>query len=71
MRTYGAAPKAECFVSFLIAANVFVITATKRLMSQKLRTITQTMKKKHETKYSASIIEYISGDHCCGAWEVT
>ena len=41
MRTYGAAPKAECFVSFLIAANVFVITATKRLMSQKLRTMTQ------------------------------
>ena len=64
MRTYGAAPKAECFVSFLIAANVFVITATKRLMSQKLRTMTQMMKKKHDTKYSESIMLYMSGVHC-------
>ena len=47
-----------------MAENVLVITATKRLMSQKLSTTMQTMKKKHETKNSESIIEYIIGDHC-------
>ena len=66
MRTYGAAPKAECFVSFLIAANVFVITATKRLMSQKFRITRQMMKKKAETKNSESIMSYMMGDHCNG-----
>jgi hypothetical protein len=61
--TYGAAPKALFLVSDLIAEKVFVMTATKRLISQKLRTIIQTMKKQQETKNSASIIEYMSGDH--------
>lgn len=62
--THAAAPKALFFVSDLIAANEFVITATKRLISQKLSTIMAIMKKRHETKYSASIIEYIRGAHC-------
>jgi hypothetical protein len=61
--TYGAAPKALFCVSDLIAAKVFVMTATNRLISQKLRTIMATMKKKHEMKNSASIMEYIRGDH--------
>jgi hypothetical protein len=39
------------------------MTATNRLMSQKLRTMTQMMKNKAETKNSASMIEYIKGDH--------
>lgn len=64
--TYGPAPNALFLVSFLIAENVFVITATKRLMSQKFRTITQIMKKRHETKYSESIMEYMSGVHWQG-----
>jgi hypothetical protein len=64
--TYGAAPKALLFVSDRIAEKVFVMTATKRLISQKLRTTMQTMKKQHETKNSASIIAYIMGDHWMG-----
>ena len=40
------------------------MTATNRLMSQKFRTMIHTMKKKQETKYSESIIWYMSGDHC-------
>ena len=51
------------FVSDLIAANVFVITATKRFRSQKFSTTIANMKKRHETKYSASIMEYIKGAH--------
>lgn len=39
------------------------MTATKRLMSQKLRTMIATIKKKQEAKNSASIIEYIRPDH--------
>jgi hypothetical protein len=64
--THGAAPKALFLVSDLIAAKLLVITATKRLISQKFRTIMAIIKKKHETKNSASIIEYINGVH----WEV-
>ena len=64
--TYGAAPKALFLVSDLIAENVLVMTATKRLINQKLSTTMQTMKKQHETKNSASIMEYISGDHLGG-----
>lgn len=62
--TYGAAPNALFFVSDLIAENVFVITATNRLMSQKFKTIIQMIKKKHEMKNSESIMSYIIGDHC-------
>ena len=62
-KTHGAAPKALFFVSFLMAENVFVMTATNRLMSQKLRTRMQMMKKKQDTKNSASIIAYMTGDH--------
>lgn len=58
-RTYGAAPKALFCVSFLIAEKVLVITATKRLMSQRFRTTTQIMEKKQEKKDSESIVEYI------------
>ena len=61
--THDAAPKALFLVSVLMAANVFVITATKRLISQKLSTRMQIMKKKQDTKYSASIIAYMIGDH--------
>ena len=64
--THGAAPKALFLVSDLIAAKLLVITATKRLISQKFKTIMAIMKKKHDTKNSASIIEYINGVH----WEV-
>lgn len=39
------------------------MTATNKLISQKFKTTIQAMKKKQETKNSASIIEYISGDH--------
>jgi hypothetical protein len=61
--TYGAAPNALFFVSFLMAENVLVMTATNRLMSQKLRMMMPKMKKKHETKNSASIMLYITGAH--------
>lgn len=64
MTTYGAAPKALFFVSARIAAKLFVITATNKLINQKLRTIIPIMKKKHEMKNSESIIEYINGVHC-------
>lgn len=63
MKTYGAAPNALFFVSDLMAAKVLVMTATNKLMSQKLRTMTAMIKKKHEIKNSASIIEYINGVH--------
>ena len=66
-RTYGAAPKALLCVSSLIAEKVLVMTATNKFKSQKFRTTMVTMKKKQETKYSASIMEYISGDHCVRA----
>jgi hypothetical protein len=46
-----------------MAENVFVITATNRLISQTFNTRMQTMKKKQETKNSASMIEYMIGDH--------
>ena len=62
-KAYGAAPNALFFVSDLIAAKVLVMTATNRLISQKLRTIMATIKKKHEIKNSASIIWYMSPDH--------
>lgn len=61
--THGAAPNALFCVSFRIAENVFVMTATKRLISQKFRTIRHTIKKKQDTKNSASIMLYIMGDH--------
>jgi len=43
IRAYGAAPNALFRVSFLIAEKVLVITATKRLISQKFRRMTQIM----------------------------
>lgn len=46
-----------------MAENVFVITATNKLMSQKLSTTRQTMKKKQDMKNSESITEYINVDH--------
>jgi hypothetical protein len=48
-----------------MAENVFVVTATSRLISQMFDTIMliQTVKKKQETKNSASMIEYMIGDH--------
>ena len=61
--THGAELNALLCVSSLIAEKVLVITATKRLMSQKFSTTMQIIKKKQETKNSASIIEYIRGDH--------
>ena len=36
-----------------------MITATKRLMSQRFRTMTQKIEKKQEMKDSESIVEYI------------
>jgi len=50
-------------VSVLIAENVFVITATNKLISQKLSTIRQVMKKKQDMKNSESITLYINVDH--------
>jgi hypothetical protein len=61
--THGAAPKALFCVSSRIAENVFVITATNKLMSQMFNTRMQIMKKKQDTKNSASMIEYIIEDH--------
>lgn len=61
--THGAALNALDRVSVLIAENVFVITATNKLISQKLSTTIQTMKKKEDTKNSESITEYINCDH--------
>lgn len=46
-----------------MAENVFVITATNKLISQKLSTTRQTMKKKQDMKNSESITEYINVDH--------
>jgi len=60
---YGSAENALDCVCVLIAENVFVITATNKLMSQKLSTTTQMMKKKLEKKNSESITEYINDDH--------
>src|SRR6266704_2554900 len=62
--THGAAPKALLLVSERIAAKLFVITATKRLISQKLRTIIPMIKNRQDTKKSESITEYINVDHC-------
>lgn len=59
MRAYGAAPNALFDVSFLMAEKVLVITATKRLISQRFRTTTQMMEKKQEKKDSESIVMYI------------
>jgi hypothetical protein len=61
--THGAAPNALLLVSLRMAENVFVMTATNRLMSQKFNTMMHTMKKKHEIKNSESIMSYIKGDH--------
>jgi hypothetical protein len=63
-KAYGAAPNALFWVSFLMAEKVLVITATKRLISQRFRTMTQIMEKKQETKDSESIIEYIGAVNC-------
>lgn len=59
VKTYGAAPNALFCVSFLMAEKVLVITATKRLISQRFRTMTQIMEKKQEKKDSESIVKYI------------
>jgi hypothetical protein len=42
-----------------MAEKVFVITATKRLISQRFRTTTQIMEKKQEKKDSESMVKYI------------
>ena len=61
--TNGAALNALERVSVLIAENVFVITATNKLISQKLSTMRQVMKKKQDMKNSESITLYINVDH--------
>jgi hypothetical protein len=61
--THGAAQNALECVSVLIAENVFVITATNKLISQKLSTIRQVMKKKQDMKNSESITLYINVAH--------
>ena len=61
--THGAVLNALERVSVLIAKNVFVITATNKLISQKLSTTIQVMKKKQDMKNSASITPYINDDH--------
>ena len=61
--THGAVLNALERVSVLIAENVFVITATNRLISQKLSTMRQVIKKKQDMKNSASITLYINVDH--------
>lgn len=63
-RAHGAAPNALFCVSFLMAEKVLVITATKRLMSQRFRTMTQKMEKKLEKKDSESIVRYIGAVNC-------
>jgi hypothetical protein len=63
MKAHGAALNALFCETCLMAENVFVITATNRLMSQKLSTTIQTMKKKQQMKNSESITEYINDDH--------
>jgi tellurite resistance protein len=60
---HGAALNALDRVTVLIAANVFVITATNKLISQKLSTTRQMMKKKQDMKYSESITLNINVDH--------
>jgi hypothetical protein len=47
-----------------MAEKVLVITATKRLISQRFRTTTQMMEKKQEKKDSESIVEYIGAVNC-------
>jgi hypothetical protein len=63
-RAHGAAPNALFCVSFLMAEKVLVITATKRLMSQRFKTMTQKMEKKLEKKDSESIVVYIGAVNC-------
>jgi len=63
IKTYGAAPNALLFVSDRMAANVLVITATKRLMSQKLSIMMAAMKKRQDTKNSESIMLYMTLVH--------
>ncbi len=61
--THVAALNALDRVSVLMARNEFVITATNKLISQKLSTTRQVMKKKQHIKNSASIMLYINDDH--------
>jgi hypothetical protein len=61
--THGAALNALDRVSDLIAENVSAITATNKLISQKLSTMRQVMKKKQDMKNSESITLYINVDH--------
>ena len=61
--TDGAALNALDRVSVLIAAKECVITATNKLISQKLSTMRQVMKKKQDMKNSESITLYINPDH--------
>ena len=63
MKTHGAALNALLCETSLMAKNVFVITATNRLMSQKLSTTMQVIKKKQQRKYSESITVYINCAH--------
>jgi hypothetical protein len=62
--THGTALNALDRVFVLMAKKAFVMTATKRLISQKLSTTRQMMKKKQETKNSDWITAYINVDHC-------
>ncbi len=61
--THGAVLNALDCVSVLMTKNVFVITATNKLISQKLSTIRQVIKKTQEMKNSASITLYINDAH--------
>ena len=64
MKSYDLAPNALFRVSERMAAKLFVMTATNKLMIQKLRTTMQMMKNREETKKSESMTLYITGDHC-------
>ena len=59
--THSSAPNALCFVCARISLNVLTTTAVSRLINQKFRTMTATMKYRQEAKNSASIDEYMSG----------
>ena len=54
--THTEEAKALCFVSSMMEAKVFVMTATNMLINQKLRITRQTIKNRQEAKKSADII---------------
>jgi hypothetical protein len=66
-------PNAERLVCSRILANVLVMTATKRLMSQKLSVTRQAMKYSAERKYSLScmlnmIVVHVLADATMTTW---